>query len=233
MAPTRIFFCLLIKCCQLGSLCGLNICWYWLRSLSMMSGSACGRRAGRTPVSLKRVQSAYSAWAPWAINQHCGWICQNLRPPNGRDSNWHLPSGWSPTQYPCQTPVLGTAKAFGFWLKHLWHRKEISLEHLSDTSSGLTCVVAQTLPLLPPPVQPDAEAHEDDPAGSADAGNKSRLFHHIGDLLRDAVVPVSVYYHVPELFTCREQGGTGDVNASVNRTLPEAKAIQLLLQGER
>lgn len=68
-------------------------------------------------------------------------------------------------------------------------------------SSGLTCVVAQALPLLPPPVEPDAEAHQDDPAGAADAGDERRLFHHVGDLLRDAVVPVSVDYHVPELFT--------------------------------
>lgn len=64
-----------------------------------------------------------------------------------------------------------------------------------------TCVVAQALSLLPPPVEPDAEAHEDDPAGSSDTGDKSRLLHHISDLLRDAVIPVSMHNHVPELLT--------------------------------
>ena len=66
---------------------------------------------------------------------------------------------------------------------------------------GLTCVVAQALSLLSPPVQPDAEAHEDDPAGPSNASNKSWLLHHIRDLFCDAVVPVSVYNHIPKLFT--------------------------------
>lgn len=44
-------------------------------------------------------------------------------------------------------------------------------------------VVAQLLPLLSAAVNPDAEAHEDDPAGSADACDESRLLHHVGDLL--------------------------------------------------
>ena len=68
-----------------------------------------------------------------------------------------------------------------------------------STLSGLTCVVAQALPLLSSPVEPDAEAHEDDPAGPSDAGDESRLLHHVGDLLRDAVVPVAAHNHVPEV----------------------------------
>lgn len=202
-----------------------------------MSGSVCGRGAGRTPVSLKRLQSAHSAWAPWAINQHGGRICQNLQ----------LPMEEIQTDICLRVDLYhGTRVRPQHWelLKHLdkpvltlWDRKKISLKHGRDTSSGLTCIVAQTLSLLPPPVQPDAETHEDDPAGSANAGNKSWLFHHIGDLLRDAVVSVSMYDHIPELFTCREQGGRGDINASVNWTLPEMKGkaiqYQLLLRAER
>lgn len=57
--------------------------------------------------------------------------------------------------------------------------------------SRLTCwcvcerggVVAQLLPLLSSAVNPDAEAHEDDPAGPADACDESRLLDHVGDLL--------------------------------------------------
>lgn len=66
---------------------------------------------------------------------------------------------------------------------------------------SLTCVVTQALSLLSPPVEPDAEAHENNPAGSSNTGDKSRLFHHISDLLCDAVIPVSMYNHIPELFT--------------------------------
>lgn len=43
--------------------------------------------------------------------------------------------------------------------------------------------MAQLLPLLAPAVDPDAEAHEDDPAGSADARDERRLLDHVGDLL--------------------------------------------------
>lgn len=69
------------------------------------------------------------------------------------------------------------------------------------TVIGLTCIVAQALSLLSPPVEPDTKAHEDDPARPSDASNEGRLFHHIRDLLRDAVVPVSVDYHVPKFLT--------------------------------
>ena len=65
----------------------------------------------------------------------------------------------------------------------------------------LTCVVAQALSLLPPPVQPNAEAHEDDPAGPSDAGNEGWLLDHVCDLLRDAVVLAPRHNHVPEVLT--------------------------------
>lgn len=77
---------------------------------------------------------------------------------------------------------------------------------------SLTCVVAQTLSLLSPPVEPDAEAHEDDPAGASNTGDKRRLLHNISDLLCDAVVPVSMYNHVPKLLTWGHKGKTGNIN---------------------
>lgn len=43
--------------------------------------------------------------------------------------------------------------------------------------------MAQLLPLLASTVNPDAEAHEDDPAGPADARDECRLLDHVGDLL--------------------------------------------------
>lgn len=67
----------------------------------------------------------------------------------------------------------------------------------------LTCVVAQALPLLPAPVEPDAEAHEDDPAGAPDSGDEGGLLDHVGDLLRDAVVAVAVDDHVLEGLACQ------------------------------
>lgn len=44
--------------------------------------------------------------------------------------------------------------------------------------------MAQLLPLLAAAVDPDTEAHEDDPAGTADACNERRLLDHVGDLFR-------------------------------------------------
>lgn len=49
-------------------------------------------------------------------------------------------------------------------------------------------VVAQLLPLLASTVDPDTEAHEDDPAGPADARDERRLLDHVGDLLGQAHV---------------------------------------------
>lgn len=76
------------------------------------------------------------------------------------------------------------------------------MDHLCATQFlKLTCIVAQTLSLLPSPVQPDAEAHEDYPTGPSNTSNKSRLFDHVRYLFCDAVVPVSMYDHIPKLFT--------------------------------
>lgn len=50
------------------------------------------------------------------------------------------------------------------------------------------CVVAQLLPLLTAAVNPDTEAHEDDPAGPADACDECRLLDHVSDLLGQAHV---------------------------------------------
>lgn len=70
-----------------------------------------------------------------------------------------------------------------------------------EATIGLTCIVAQTLSLLSPPIEPDAEAHEDDPTGASNSSDEGRLFHHVGDLLCNAVVPVSMDDHVPEFLT--------------------------------
>lgn len=79
-------------------------------------------------------------------------------------------------------------------------------------SACLTCIVAEPLPLLPPPVQPDTEAHEDHPAGPSDPRYERWLLHHVCDLLRDAVVPVPTYDHVTEVLTWggRDRGDRGD-----------------------
>lgn len=51
------------------------------------------------------------------------------------------------------------------------------------------CVAAgEAVPLLAVSIQPDAEDHEDDPAGSADARDEGRLLDHIRDLLRQGVL---------------------------------------------
>lgn len=42
--------------------------------------------------------------------------------------------------------------------------------------------MAQLLPLLAAAVDPDAETHQDDPAGSSDACDKRRLLDHICNL---------------------------------------------------
>lgn len=43
--------------------------------------------------------------------------------------------------------------------------------------------MAHLLPLLSPAVNPDAKAHEDDPAGSANARDEGRLLDHVRNLL--------------------------------------------------
>lgn len=60
-----------------------------------------------------------------------------------------------------------------------------------------TCVVAETLPLFSPPVQPGAEAHEDDPAGPSQTCDEGRLLHHVWD----AVVALRSCHYVPQFCT--------------------------------
>lgn len=57
--------------------------------------------------------------------------------------------------------------------------------------------MAQLLPLLASTVDPDAEAHEDDPAGPADACDECRLLDHVGDLLSQTPVAFLVAASVP------------------------------------
>lgn len=52
----------------------------------------------------------------------------------------------------------------------------------------LTSVIAEPLPLLPAPVQPDAETHQNYPTCTTDASYKGRLFDNISDLFSYAVV---------------------------------------------
>lgn len=60
-----------------------------------------------------------------------------------------------------------------------------------------TCVVAESLPLFSPPVQPGAEAHEDDPAGPSQTCDEGRLLHHVWD----AVVTLRSCHYVPQFCT--------------------------------
>lgn len=51
------------------------------------------------------------------------------------------------------------------------------------------CVAAgEAVPLFAVSIQPDAEDHEDDPAGGADARDEGRLLDHVRDLLRQGVL---------------------------------------------
>lgn len=60
-------------------------------------------------------------------------------------------------------------------------------------------VVAQLLSLLASTVNPDTEAHEDDPAGSANACDECRLLDHVGDLLSQThvafLIAASITWH--------------------------------------
>lgn len=60
-----------------------------------------------------------------------------------------------------------------------------------------TCIVAQPLPFFPPPVQPGAEAHQDDPACPSQTSDEGRLLHHV----RDAVVALWARHYVRQLCT--------------------------------
>lgn len=60
-----------------------------------------------------------------------------------------------------------------------------------------TCIVAESLPLFSPPVQPGTEAHEDYPAGPSQTSDEGRLLHHVWD----AVVALRPRHYVPQLCT--------------------------------
>lgn len=62
----------------------------------------------------------------------------------------------------------------------LWPRE------LTFSDSGVAA--AQPVSLLAVAVQPDAEHHENDPAGGADARDERRLAHHVRDLLGNGVL---------------------------------------------
>ena len=62
------------------------------------------------------------------------------------------------------------------------HEKRRKAHTFSDAGVG----AREPISLLPVPVEPDAEDHEDDPTGCPDACDERRLLHHIGDLLSKA-----------------------------------------------
>lgn len=51
-----------------------------------------------------------------------------------------------------------------------------------DTRVG----TGQPISLLAVPIEPDAEDHEDDPAGRPEARDERRLLYHVGNLLSEA-----------------------------------------------
>lgn len=81
-------------------------------------------------------------------------------------------------------------------LRLVFHREERpSVHNLILFMCLFTCIVAQTLPLFSPPVQPGTEAHQDDPAGPSQTSDECRLLHHI----RDAVVALWARHYVRQL----------------------------------
>lgn len=46
---------------------------------------------------------------------------------------------------------------------------------------SFTCIVAESFPFFPSPVQPSTEAHEDNPAGPSQTSNERWLLHHVWD----------------------------------------------------
>lgn len=67
--------------------------------------------------------------------------------------------------------------------------------------------MAQLLPLLAAAVDPNAEAHEDDPAGSADACNERWLLDHISDLLGQTHTVLLAAVAVATTSTTARRGG--------------------------
>lgn len=62
---------------------------------------------------------------------------------------------------------------------------------------NFTCIVAESLPLFPPPVQPGTETHEDNPAGPSQTSDEGRLLHHVWD----AIVALRSRHYVPQFCT--------------------------------
>lgn len=60
-----------------------------------------------------------------------------------------------------------------------------------------TCIVAESLPLFSPPVQPGTEAHEDYPAGPPQTSDEGRLLHYVWD----AIVALRSRHYVPQFCT--------------------------------
>lgn len=58
-------------------------------------------------------------------------------------------------------------------------RREIKFKLAGLTFADAGVAAAEAVPLLAVAVQPDAEDHEDDPAGRADARDEGRLTHHV------------------------------------------------------
>lgn len=83
--------------------------------------------------------------------------------------------------------------AIGFSLSRATRRVQLYFIYVFVQSC--TCIVAQPLPLFSPPVQPGAEAHQDDPAGPSQTGDEGRLLHHV----RDAVVALWARHYVRQL----------------------------------
>lgn len=77
-----------------------------------------------------------------------------------------------------------------------------TLRTTPSVASALTfayaCVAAgEAVPFLTVSVQPDAEDHEDDPAGSSDARYKGWLLDHVRDLLGEGVLRAHGLGHSP------------------------------------
>lgn len=105
-------------------------------------------------------------------------ICDDIRAPLGGGTHWALRSSVDSDPY-------GLISFFFF-----------------------TCIVAQSLPLFSPPVQPGAEAHENNPAGPSQTSDEGWLLHHIWD----AIVALRSGHYVLQFCTWRQRTHRMDVN---------------------
>lgn len=113
----------------------------------------------------------------------------------------------------CSKCVCVCVCVFALQLAHRCAKTKHMHEQTRSISNILTGVITETLSLLPPPVQPDAKTHEDDPACTADAGDESRLLDHVRDLLGDAVVLVPGHDYFSEVPSYRHTDTHVDVCA--------------------